>query len=142
MGDQTDWIPTPDEQSAPFFAGARDGKLMLQHCNACQRWLHPVRSRCPLCASTDLEWAKASGRGVVYSHGLLQRASHPRHEGRLPIVLAVIDLEEGVRFSSNLVEVEPERVRAGMPVEVAFEPVSEAALPVFRPVDPTFRREG
>ncbi len=134
MSERSDWIPTPDERSAPFFAGARDGKLLLQHCGGCDRWLHPVRRRCPHCTSSDLGWAEASGGGVVYSHGLLHRVYHPRHEGRLPIVLAVVDLEEGVRFNTNLVDVEPGRVRVGMPVEVAFEPVSDvAALPVFRP---------
>jgi len=128
-------LPVPDERSAPFFAGAREGRLMLQRCNDCEGWLYPVRTRCPDCGSHALEWSAASGRGVVYSHGVLHRAP-PGLWRDAPLTLAVVELAEGVRISSNLVDVEGAPVRAGMPVEVAFEPLSdEISLPVFRPAE-------
>ena len=136
------WLPEPDARSAPFFEAARNGRLLLQRCDDCATWLHPVRARCPECGGTAIGWAEASGRGTLYSHGLLRRAYHPRHAERLPLVLAVVDLEEGVRMSSNLVGVEadPEllrkRVRAGLPVRVDFEALPDGAvIPVFRPAE-------
>ena len=80
-------------------------------------------------------WRDTSGRGTLYSHGLLRRAYHPRHEDRLPIILAQVDMLEGVRLSTNLVDVEPDAVRVGMEVEVAFESLPDGGIiPVFRPV--------
>ena len=127
-------LPVPDERSAPFFDGAFAGRLMLQRCKACARWLHPVRTRCTACGGAEIEWAAASGRARLYSWGLLRRAYHPDHERKLPLRLAVVDLEEGVRMSSKLVDVEPAAIRCGMALEVAFERLSdETAVPVFRP---------
>ena len=63
-------VPVPDDFSAPFFAGARASRLMLQHCTACDAWSFPVRERCPRCFATKLEWRQASGRAtpVSYTH--------------------------------------------------------------------------
>ena len=80
-------------------------------------------------------WRDTSGRGTLYSHGLLRRAYHPRHEGRLPIILAQVDMVEGVRVSTNLVDVAPNTVRLGMEVEVVSEALPDGGvIPVFRPV--------
>ena len=127
-------LPLPDERSAPFFDGALAGRLMLQRCADCQTWLYPVRARCPRCGSSQIEWAAASGRGHVYSHGRLWRAVHPSQQDQLPIQLAVVQLAEGVRMSAKMIDTEPEKMRAGVPVEVAFEKLTdEIAIPVFRP---------
>ncbi|MBM4382792.1 MAG: OB-fold domain-containing protein [Deltaproteobacteria bacterium] len=134
MSDAPAWLPAADDTNRPFFDGARAGKLRLQRCDACGGWMFPVRQRCQHCGSTRLAWADASGRGVLYSHGQLQREYHARHRGRLPVILAQVDLEEGVRMNTNLVGITPEQVRAGMRVRVAFEtsPAGEA-IPVFEP---------
>jgi uncharacterized OB-fold protein len=134
MSEPEVWMGEPEEPSKPFFEGARDGRLMLQTCDDCGSWHYPVRARCGECGGTRLSWSPASGRGTVYSHGRLRRVYHPRHEGRLPLILAVIDLDEGVRINSNLVDVEPEAVRAGLAVEVSFERFPDGGvIPVFRP---------
>ncbi|MGE0625643.1 MAG: Zn-ribbon domain-containing OB-fold protein [Pseudomonadales bacterium] len=133
MSEQS-WIPEPSEATAPFFEGARKGKLRLQRCAACGTWGFPPMSRCTGCGSADIEWANASGRGTVYSHALLQRPYHPRHQGRLPLVLAQVDLPEGVRVMTNLVDVDPEAVRVGDAVVVTFERFADGGvLPVFKP---------
>lgn len=127
-------LPVADARSARFFDAAAEGQLVLQRCRGCGAWLHPVRARCPECWGTEIAWAQASGRGHLYSHGRLHRAYHPDLARRLPVTLAVVDLEEGVRLSSRLVDVGATELRAGMPVEVAFERVSEEiCVPVFRP---------
>jgi uncharacterized OB-fold protein len=126
-------LPVPDERSAPFFDGALAGRLMLQRCAECETWLYPVRTRCPRCASSSIEWATASGRGHVYSHGRLWRAVHPSQQEQLPIQLVVVQLAEGVRMSAKLIDADPKKVRAGVPVEVTFEKLTdELAIPVFR----------
>ena len=134
MAASHDVLPAPDERSRPFFEGARDGRLVLQRCRACRTWLHPVRKRCTRCGGAEIDWAQASGRARLYSWGRLHRAYLPQHQGRLPIDLAVVDLEEGVRMSTNLVGAQPSEIRAGMALEVDFERVSpDVAIPVFRP---------
>jgi uncharacterized OB-fold protein len=134
MSDAKSWLPEPDDKNRPFFDGARVGKLRLQRCDACGGWMFPVRKRCQHCGSTKLAWADASGRGTLYSHGQLQREYHPRHAGRLPVLLAQVDLEEGVRMNTNLVECDAASVKAGMKLRVRFEtsPAGEA-VPVFEP---------
>jgi hypothetical protein len=132
MTEAKPWLPEPDDENRPFFEGARAGKLRLQRCGDCGGWMFPVRRRCQRCGSTKLGWADASGRGTLYAHGQLQREYHPRHAGRLPILLAQVDLDEGVRMSTNLVGCAPEQARAGTKVRVVFEtsPAGEA-VPVF-----------
>jgi hypothetical protein len=133
MADVPSLVPVPDARSAPFFDGARAGRLMLQRCARCASWIHPVRTRCPACGGAEIEWAPACGRARLHSWGLLRRAYHPDHAKRLPIALAVVDLEEGVRMSANLTAADTGAIRCGMPLEVAFEAVGDEYVPVFRP---------
>jgi uncharacterized OB-fold protein len=127
-------VPIPDEISAPFFAGAREGKLMLQHCAACSRWSFPVRERCPHCFAARLEWRAASGRGTLYTFAVMHQVMNPGFAGAVPYNIAQIDLEEGVRMVSNVVGVPNDSLRIGMKLEAVFEPVSDSVtLPKFRP---------
>ena len=140
MSDVPPLQPTPDERSRPFFDGAAAGRLMLQHCSDCETWHYPVRARCSACGGTRIEWREASGHGVLYTHGQLRRVYHPDHEDRVPICLALVDLDEGVRMNANLVQVGSRSVRAGMAVEVTFVAVGGAEgegvpVPVFRPAE-------
>ena len=126
------WIPEPSEASKPFFDGISAGKLRLQVCSDCETWNYPVIRICSACGSNSIEWRDTKGKGIVYSHGRLQRVSHPRHEGRLPIVVAQVDIEEGLRLFTNLIGTKPEEVRAGDPVELDFEALPDGGmLPVF-----------
>jgi uncharacterized protein len=87
---------------------------------------------CPECHSLDLQWQQAAGTGVVYSYALLHHPQNPAFEYPLPAVL--VELDEGVRMVSNMVDVDPHEICIGMPVEVAFEPTADDfAVPVFRP---------
>jgi len=134
MSEVLSWLPEPDDSNRPYFDGALEGKLRLQQCGDCNTWMFPVRRRCQSCGGTNLHWADASGRGTVYTHALLRREYHPRHAGQLPLVMAQVDLEEGVRVNTNLVDVGSGAVKAGMKVVVCFErsPAGEAIV-VFKP---------
>jgi len=124
-------VPTPDEASAPFFAGAARGELMLQRCGACGAFMWPVRPRCVECFSGDLEWAPASGRALLYSFAVV----HQRYPGfDEPYVVATVETPEGVRFNTSIVGAEPEELEIGMALEVVFDPVSaDVVVPKFRP---------
>ncbi|MCU1353515.1 MAG: hypothetical protein JWM05_2724 [Acidimicrobiales bacterium] len=87
---------------------------------------------CPTCHALDLAAEEVSGRGSVYSYALLHGPQNPAFT--YPIVAALVDLEEGVRLVTNLVDVDPAAVTIGMEVEVAFEPTKDdGVVPVFRP---------
>lgn len=130
------WIPEPTEASRPFFEGAKQGKLRLQCCPACETWMFPVASMCSSCGARDLEWRDASGEGTLFAHGRLRREYHARHNERLPLVLAQVDIAEGLRINTNLIDADPDSVRSGIRVEAAFETFEDGGvLPVFRPVE-------
>jgi len=128
-------VPVPDEISAPFFKGAREGKLMLQHCSGCERWSFPVRERCPHCFAARLEWRQASGRGTLYTFTVMHQVMNPGFASAVPYNVAQVDLEEGVRIVSNVVGIRNDALRVGMKLEAVFEDVGESvSLPKFRPV--------
>jgi uncharacterized OB-fold protein len=86
---------------------------------------------CPDCHSLEFEAVPLSGRGTLYSYAILHHPQHPAFD--YPLIAALVDLEEGVRLVSNLKDIEPEEVKIGMPLEVAFEPTEDGGLlPVFR----------
>jgi hypothetical protein len=88
---------------------------------------------CPNCGSWDTEWVKVSGKGKVYSWGVTYRAFHPGFAGDIPYASVIVELDEGVRLTTNIVDVTPEGLYIGMPVEVIFEDVTnEITLPMFR----------
>ena len=127
-------IPVPDEVSAPFYDGARDGKLMLQHCTACGRFSFPVRERCPHCFAAALEWRAASGRGTLYTFAIMHQVMNPGFAADVPYNVSQIDLEEGVRMVSNIVGVPNDALRIGMKLEAFFDDVGEGVrVPKFRP---------
>ncbi len=87
---------------------------------------------CPSCHALDQGTVDLAGTGVVYSFTVLHHPQHPSFE--YPLIAVLVDLDEGVRVLSNLVEADPSEVRIGLPVEVRFVPTRDAmAVPVFRP---------
>ena len=127
-------VPVPDEISAPFFDGARQGKLMLQHCTSCDRWSFPVRERCPHCFAAALEWKAASGKGTLYTYTIMHQVMNPGFASSVPYNVSQVDLAEGVRMIANVVGIANTDLKPGMALEVVFEDVGEGvSLPKFRP---------
>jgi uncharacterized protein len=125
-------IVTPD---AKFFWEAADrGEFVGQRCAKCARYAFPPRPMCPYCHSLEREVVSLCGRGTVQSWTV------PRHPAAFgfkePPIVAVIRLQEGINFVSNLIGVKLENVRIGMPVAVSFEPtMGNHKVPVFEPAD-------
>jgi hypothetical protein len=123
-------IPTP--LTAPYWQAAREGRLVLQRCEACGRHQFYPRSICTACASERLTWRDASGRGHVKSFTVIRRAVSAAYEPEVPYVVALIALAEGPTLMSNVVGCAPEAVRIGAPVRVRFDAWSDAIhVPVF-----------
>lgn len=128
-------IPIPDEITAPFYDGAREGRLMLQHCPSCNGWSFPARERCPHCFAAGLQWRQASGRGTLYTFAIMHQVMNPGFAGAVPYNVSQIDLEEGVRMISNVVGVANDALTIGMKLEAFFEDVGDGvSVPKFRPV--------
>jgi len=128
-------LPVADPDSAPFWQGCRERRLMIQHCAACGRNQFPASSICFHCDSPDISWIEASGRGRVFSWIVVRHpVPKPVYAADVPYVVALVELDEGVRMPSNIVGCVPEDVTADMPVKVTFRQVSdEVVLPLFEP---------
>ena len=123
--------PEVDYDDESFWNGVKQGKLLLARCARCSRLQHPPSPMCPHCGSLDWEAHPASGRGKVQSW-IVSR--HPSEPDDAPRIVALVDLEEGVRLVSNLQDVEVANVKNDMPVEAVFADVDGFTLPQFRPV--------
>jgi uncharacterized OB-fold protein len=128
-------LPRPNEVSLPFWEGTRAHELRVQRCRGCGRHIFYPRAICPFCLSEHLDWVTASGKGKVYSYTVVRRAMHPAFREDTPYVLAIVELEEGPRLTTNVVGVEPEKVRVDMPVQAAYDDVTpEVTLLKFEPL--------
>lgn len=127
-------LPTVEDESRPYWEAAKLGRLLVKRCNACCGVHHYPRPFCPSCWSEDVDWLEVTGRGILYTYSVVFRNDLPPFSEWGPYVPAVVELEEGPRLMTNIVEADPESLSVGMPVEVAFRQLTdEWAAPVFRP---------
>jgi uncharacterized OB-fold protein len=128
-------LPKPTPETQPFWDGARDGRLLIMHCNACARDYFYPRPYCPFCFSQDTSWKQASGKAKLHTYMIIHRAA-PGFEGEAPYVVGVVQLDEGPRMMTNIVGIEPNpaNLTVDMPLEVSFDKANdEITLPKFRP---------
>jgi uncharacterized OB-fold protein len=123
--------PVVSQDTAFFWEGTAAGELRIQHCPTCGRLRHPPGPMCPACGADKQDWVVASGGGTVFSYVVHH---HPQVPGkRPPFVVALVELDEGVRMLGELIETDPGEVRIGMPVEAALTRIDdELTLPFWR----------
>lgn len=126
-------MPVRAEPQSPFWEGCARNELLLQRCSACGTFRHPPSAVCPNCLSAHHAWVPSSGRGTIYTFAVVRQALSKAWEDKVPYTVAVIELEEGPRFLTELVGIDPDAVRIGLPVEVTFTQRDGATLPLFRP---------
>jgi uncharacterized OB-fold protein len=127
-------LPVPSPESQAFWDACRRHELRLPRCSACSAYWFPPSGVCPECLSDQFEWTLASGRGEVFSFVVMHRVYHKGFADDVPYPIALVALEEGPHFLSNVVDCPPEELRIGMPVQVVFDDVTaEHTLPKFRP---------
>jgi uncharacterized OB-fold protein len=130
-------LPQPTPETQEFWNGTKAGELRLQRCDACSHVIFPPRPFCPECASRNVSWFKASGKGKLHSYVINHRPGFG-FEQDAPYAIAVVMLDEGVKMMTNMVNIAqtPEALVLDMPVEVSFDAVTEAiTLPKFRPAN-------
>jgi len=116
--------PVADEIDAPFWKACNEGRLVIQNCTACKRLQHPPQPQCDQCASADsLEWRSVSGRGTIYSYGVVYDSPIAALQPDQPYNVAVIELQEdpGIKMLSHLPGTPVDAVPIGAAVEVLFE---------------------
>jgi hypothetical protein len=108
---------------------------MLQRCAACGHLLYPPDLMCPVCFSTDLSYVELSGRGTLYSYGIVRQPFHVSFVADVPYVVAYVELDEqpDLRLVSMLIDADPADVKIGIPVEVVFEDRGDQTVPLFKP---------
>lgn len=129
-------LPVITDLTRPFWAAAKNGKLVLQKCQRCATFNFHPKPWCIECGSRELVWTDAKPFGTVYSHTVSYTVAmnSPAWEAELPLVMCLIDLDDGARMYGQVTDCAPADIRIGMRVEVHFEDISsEAAIPKFRP---------
>jgi len=134
----TDFVnPLPEltTVSKPFYAAAKDRKLLIQRCRQCEQVIFYPKFCCPNCLGTDLDWFESRGRGKLYSYTVVHAAAPEAFKLAIPYAIGVVDLDEGARMLSWVVECDHDKLVCDMEVEVTFKDLNEeVALPMFRPV--------
>jgi uncharacterized OB-fold protein/acyl dehydratase len=124
--------PALTQDNRFFFDGAKEHKLLIQKCSSCGTLRHPPRPSCAHCRSFEWEAFEASGRGTIYSFTVNHYPKVPAFD--YPLVVALVELEEGTRLIANVADITPETVAIGLPVVATFEAFDDdLTLPVFRP---------
>ena len=126
--------PPISETTEEFWNATREQKLVIQWCKTCEKAIMYPREVCVACFGTDLEYRPASGKGVVYAFSVQHRPANPMFAAKVPYTVAIVELDEGVRMMSNVINCPWEDVAVDMPVEVTWEPLSDGRnLPQFQP---------
>jgi len=124
--------PSVSPDTAFFWDGLKEHRVLIQRCASCGLLRHPPRPMCPACNSLDWDTVESSGRGTVHSFVMPQHPKFPFMD--YPYIVALVDLAEGVRIISNLIDIDPDDARIEMPVEVCFTEFAEDfVLHQFRP---------
>lgn len=127
-------VPVVDADSAPYWEGAKQGRLMIQKCRETGRTFLYSRRLAP--GAGEADWIEASGAGEIYSWTVARRPAGPAFKADTPYVIASITLAEGARVLANVVTDDPDGLHIGRKVEVFFDKVSDdLTIPKFRPAD-------
>jgi uncharacterized protein len=128
-------LPTPEGDTQPFWDAAAEQRLLLRRCGDCDTTHFYPRPFCPRCWSGNVSWVQASGRATLYTWSVVHSNDLPPFGDRVPYVAAVVDLEEGPRMMTNVVDCDAADLRIGMDLEVTFsQRTDDVTLPLFRPL--------
>jgi hypothetical protein len=127
-------LPRPNEDTAPYWEAAHRGELRMQQCLDCGFVRFPPSLLCARCLSEKSDWVTLSGRGTVFSWIVVHQSQHPAFNADTPYNVTIVELEEGPRLHTQLVECTNDQIHIGMAVEVVFAKINdEVTLPKFRP---------
>lgn len=127
-------IPVANPDSTVFWEACNEKSFLIQGCKSCGEKQFYPRALCKRCNSKDLEWQQVSGHGKVKTFTVVNHAPSPAFKADLPYVLALIDLEEGVRAMMNILDCDVADVHIGMDVELTYELRGEQYIPQAKPI--------
>jgi uncharacterized OB-fold protein len=107
--------PRANSETQRFWDAARERRLLYGHCNTCQQSHYYPRAICPHCFADGTQWRQASGQGTIYSFSLMHRSATG------PYIIAYVELAEGPRLLTNIVDIDFERIRIGSPVNLVWK---------------------
>jgi uncharacterized OB-fold protein len=130
-------MPVPTPVSVPFWDGLRNHRIYVQYSPSAGKWVFYPRVLAPGTLADDLEWREISGRGTLYTFTVADRPTAPEWADSLPQLLAIVEWDEGPRFSTELVDAEPDQISIGMRVAPVFCDYPEAGITLlrYRPAD-------
>jgi uncharacterized OB-fold protein len=118
----------------PFWEAAKRHELVMPRCKKCDQMFFYPRSECPRCWASDLDWIRVSGRGRLHSYSIVYQPANATFKDDAPHIYAVVQLDEGPRLVSNVVQCNPDEVRVDMPLVAVFDDVTAAwTLVKFKP---------
>lgn len=124
--------PVENQDNAHYWQGLREGKLLIQRCKSCGKLRHPPQPMCEHCQSLEWDTIESEGKGTVYTYTVMHYPEIPPFD--YPNAIVLVDLEEGVRLVSQLIDTRPEDIHIGMAVEMTIKEVQDGmSLPLFRP---------
>ena len=124
MSDYKKPLPAISSLSQPYWDGLQEHELRMQRCRDCKKLWYPPAPFCPECWSQQYDWEKLSGRGKINSWVVFHQAYFSSYKEDIPYNVAEVELEEGPRLLTNLLEINPGEIRIGMPVEIVFDAVT------------------
>jgi len=127
-------LPTPEGDTFEWWEAAKQERLLIRHCEDCGAYSYYPRPFCPKCWSERVVWHQASGEATLYTWSVIYSNDMPPFKERVPYVAAVVDLTEGPRMMTNVIDTPFEDLRVGMDLQVRFMPISDDfTIPVFVP---------
>jgi hypothetical protein len=126
-------MPEPTPVTKPFWDGLREHKVRIQYSPSAGRYVFYPRILAPGTLADDLEWREVSGSGTLYTFTVADRPTAPPWADALPQMLAIVELDEGPRLSTEMVNVSPDALRVGMRVKAVFDDYPEVTLLRFAP---------
>lgn len=127
-------LPHIDEESRPWWEAAQRHELYIQKCRECGDLRFHPRALCTGCMSSRTEWIRCRGTGKIYTFTVTNQNQAGGFRDSLPYVMAWVEVDEGLKMLTNIVDCPPEQVKIGMPVEAVFDDVTpEVTLVKFRP---------
>jgi len=129
-------VPPVTPETEPFWAGAAEGVFRIMRCQECGEPYFYPRQHCPFCFSDDVAWEAAEGTGEVYTYSVVGRVEDWPDDA-LPQIPAIVELSEGPRVITNIVDAQPADVEIGTSVSVQFVDTAtdNVAIPVFAPAE-------
>lgn len=127
-------LPVESGETKPFWDACREGRFLIQRCRTCENYQYHYKGFCSHCWTGEIEDVAASGRGRVWSYTVVHRTRMPGFQDEVPYVVALVELDEGVKVLSNIINCAPERVNIGLSVQLTFVRADATwNIPMFEP---------